>query len=187
MVVGFLPLQFSSPSHRDNILWTLSLVWNKHEIDESIYLNLLFLQDPPHELVYAKQKGYSFWPAKVIKSLDDKYDVRFFGGYHQRSVSVTLYKHSLFPFRVFLVVHVLIRFQYNVFLYCDGHIFALILGTKQDWLGWPIPGLNRKYDLVANWRNLLSDYAWINSLKTCEKKQSMQCTNNYQCGLQKNN
>lgn len=41
--------------------------------------------DPPHELVYAKLKGYSYWPAKVIRKLGDKYDVRFFGGFHQRS------------------------------------------------------------------------------------------------------
>jgi hypothetical protein len=42
--------------------------------------------------VYAKQKGCSFWPAKVIRIIGgDKpeggsYDVRFFGGYHQRAV-----------------------------------------------------------------------------------------------------
>ena len=42
--------------------------------------------DPPHELVYAKLKGYSYWPAKVIREMGDKYDVRFFGGFHQRSV-----------------------------------------------------------------------------------------------------
>ncbi|XP_067649263.1 zinc finger MYND domain-containing protein 11-like isoform X1 [Haliotis asinina] len=42
--------------------------------------------NPAHELVYAKQKGFSFWPAKVIKVLGGKYDVRFFGGYHQRAV-----------------------------------------------------------------------------------------------------
>ena len=35
--------------------------------------------DPPHELVYAKLKGYSYWPAKVIREMGDKYDVRFFG------------------------------------------------------------------------------------------------------------
>ncbi|KAL4222170.1 zinc finger protein [Mactra antiquata] len=43
--------------------------------------------DPPHELVYAKLKGYSYWPAKVIHYMHgDKYDVRFFGGLHQRAV-----------------------------------------------------------------------------------------------------
>ncbi|GAB1601062.1 zinc finger MYND domain-containing protein 11-like isoform X3 [Argonauta hians] len=42
---------------------------------------------PPHELVYAKLKGFSYWPAKVIRVLDDcKHDVRFFGGYHQRAL-----------------------------------------------------------------------------------------------------
>jgi hypothetical protein len=41
---------------------------------------------PPHELVYAKQKGFSYWPAKVIKKLPEGNDVRFFGGWHQRAV-----------------------------------------------------------------------------------------------------
>ncbi|XP_045169781.2 zinc finger MYND domain-containing protein 11-like isoform X2 [Mercenaria mercenaria] len=43
--------------------------------------------DPPHELVYAKLKGYSYWPAKVIHYVNsERYDVRFFGGLHQRAV-----------------------------------------------------------------------------------------------------
>ncbi|GFV33826.1 zinc finger MYND domain-containing protein 11 [Trichonephila clavipes] len=41
--------------------------------------------DPPHELVYAKQKGYPFWPAKVIRLHNEVYDVRFFGGLHERA------------------------------------------------------------------------------------------------------
>ncbi|XP_049843177.1 zinc finger MYND domain-containing protein 11-like isoform X3 [Schistocerca gregaria] len=40
---------------------------------------------PPHQLVYAKQKGFPYWPAKVIKVEGDQYDVRFFGGQHQRA------------------------------------------------------------------------------------------------------
>lgn len=41
---------------------------------------------PPHDLVYARQKGYPYWPAKVIKENSDSYDVRFFGGVHERAV-----------------------------------------------------------------------------------------------------
>lgn len=41
--------------------------------------------DPPHQLVYAKQKGYPYWPAKVMQVKDDLYDVRFFGGHHMRA------------------------------------------------------------------------------------------------------
>jgi len=42
---------------------------------------------PFHELVYAKQKGMPYWPAKVIRTMPDgSYDVRFFGGYHQRAL-----------------------------------------------------------------------------------------------------
>lgn len=40
-----------------------------------------------HELVYAKAPGFTFWPAKVVKINDDgKYDVRFFGVGHTRSI-----------------------------------------------------------------------------------------------------
>lgn len=42
--------------------------------------------DPPHDLVFAKQKGFPYWPAKVIRVDDHGYDVRFFGGYHQRAL-----------------------------------------------------------------------------------------------------
>lgn len=41
---------------------------------------------PPHQLVYAKQKGFPYWPAKVIKVDGEQYDVRFFGGHHQRAL-----------------------------------------------------------------------------------------------------
>ncbi|KFM77504.1 Zinc finger MYND domain-containing protein 11, partial [Stegodyphus mimosarum] len=42
--------------------------------------------DPPHELVYAKMKGFPYWPAKVIKKHENTYDVRFFGAFHQRAL-----------------------------------------------------------------------------------------------------
>lgn len=49
--------------------------------------------EPPHLLVFAKQKGFSFWPAKVIYprcvvDIDScsQYDVRFFGSNHERSL-----------------------------------------------------------------------------------------------------
>ncbi|KAK9739784.1 Bromodomain [Popillia japonica] len=40
----------------------------------------------PHKLVWAKQKGYPFWPAKIIKETESAYDVRFFGGKYERSI-----------------------------------------------------------------------------------------------------
>nr|CAD7567403.1 unnamed protein product [Timema californicum] len=46
---------------------------------------------PQHELVYAKQKGFPYWPAKVIKIEGQMYDVRFFGGHHQRAVLDKIY------------------------------------------------------------------------------------------------
>ncbi|GFR14163.1 zinc finger MYND domain-containing protein 11 [Trichonephila clavata] len=42
--------------------------------------------NPPHELVYAKVKGFPYWPAKVIRKHDNLYDVRFFGAHHQRAL-----------------------------------------------------------------------------------------------------
>lgn len=44
-----------------------------------------------HELVFAKQKGYQYWPAKVVRVINNKYDVRFFGGQHTRAVVDAVY------------------------------------------------------------------------------------------------
>lgn len=44
-----------------------------------------------HELVFAKQKGYQYWPAKVVRVVNNKYDVRFFGGTHTRAVVDAIY------------------------------------------------------------------------------------------------
>ncbi|XP_078519408.1 zinc finger MYND domain-containing protein 11 isoform X2 [Lissotriton helveticus] len=40
---------------------------------------------PTHELVWAKMKGFGFWPAKVMKKEENQVDVRFFGHHHQRA------------------------------------------------------------------------------------------------------
>ncbi|RUS72494.1 hypothetical protein EGW08_019748 [Elysia chlorotica] len=50
------------------------------------YTHSNYNPNPPHDIVYAKQKGYSYWPAKVVRDLGGKSDVRFFGGWHQRAV-----------------------------------------------------------------------------------------------------
>ncbi|XP_049821980.1 zinc finger MYND domain-containing protein 11 isoform X2 [Aethina tumida] len=39
-----------------------------------------------HELVWAKQRGYPYWPAKVLKETPTQYDVRFFGGKYERAL-----------------------------------------------------------------------------------------------------
>ncbi|XP_060856969.1 zinc finger MYND domain-containing protein 11-like [Metopolophium dirhodum] len=41
---------------------------------------------PPHELVYAKQEDFPYWPAKVLKIEADMYEVRFFGSEHQLGI-----------------------------------------------------------------------------------------------------
>ncbi|XP_018020434.2 zinc finger MYND domain-containing protein 11 [Hyalella azteca] len=42
--------------------------------------------NPPHRLVYAKQKGFPYWPAKVMREGASSCDVRFFGSQHQRAI-----------------------------------------------------------------------------------------------------
>lgn len=51
----------------------------------------------PHKLVWAKQKGYPYWPAKVIQETALGIDVRFFGGKYERSV---LPRNSIKPIDV---------------------------------------------------------------------------------------
>ncbi|CAL9688534.1 unnamed protein product [Knipowitschia caucasica] len=40
---------------------------------------------PSHDLVWAKMKGFGYWPAKVLQRDDNQADVRFFGHQHQRA------------------------------------------------------------------------------------------------------
>uniref|UniRef100_A0A665XER2 Zinc finger, MYND-type containing 11 n=1 Tax=Echeneis naucrates TaxID=173247 RepID=A0A665XER2_ECHNA len=40
---------------------------------------------PSHDLVWAKMKGFGYWPAKVLQREDNQVDVRFFGHQHQRA------------------------------------------------------------------------------------------------------
>uniref|UniRef100_A0A7N6BX91 Zinc finger, MYND-type containing 11 n=1 Tax=Anabas testudineus TaxID=64144 RepID=A0A7N6BX91_ANATE len=41
--------------------------------------------NPSHDLVWAKMKGFGYWPAKVLQREDNQVDVRFFGHQHQRA------------------------------------------------------------------------------------------------------
>ena len=51
---------------------------------------------PFHEIVYAKQKGFPYWPAKVVgkENTEGQLEVRFFGGFHQRAL---VEKHHIKP------------------------------------------------------------------------------------------
>ncbi|KAM6919465.1 zinc finger MYND domain-containing protein 11 isoform 1-T1 [Lycodopsis pacificus] len=40
---------------------------------------------PNHDLVWAKMKGFGYWPAKVLQRDESQVDVRFFGHQHQRA------------------------------------------------------------------------------------------------------
>ncbi|XP_065844246.1 MYND-type zinc finger-containing chromatin reader ZMYND8-like isoform X2 [Oscarella lobularis] len=39
-----------------------------------------------HKPVWAKLRGYPFWPGKVVNQIGDRYDVRFFGDYDRSKV-----------------------------------------------------------------------------------------------------
>ncbi|XP_030054650.1 zinc finger MYND domain-containing protein 11 [Microcaecilia unicolor] len=69
-----------------------------HELDElQLCKNCFYLSNarpdnwfcypciPNHELVWAKMKGFGFWPAKIMQKEDNQVDVRFFGHQHQRA------------------------------------------------------------------------------------------------------
>uniref|UniRef100_A0A673N6R8 Zinc finger MYND domain-containing protein 11-like n=1 Tax=Sinocyclocheilus rhinocerous TaxID=307959 RepID=A0A673N6R8_9TELE len=42
-------------------------------------------ESPTHELVWARMKGFGYWPAKVMQREGNQVDVRFFGHQHQRA------------------------------------------------------------------------------------------------------
>ncbi|XP_047105643.1 microtubule-associated protein futsch-like isoform X3 [Schistocerca piceifrons] len=66
------------------------------EICPDCYYNANTLKDTwfieacrkPHILVWAKLKGYPFWPGKVLRVHDENADVRFFGAHDRAWVSV---------------------------------------------------------------------------------------------------
>ena len=50
---------------------------------------LTTFQKPPHTLIWAKLKGYPFWPAKALREVNGQVDVRFFGA-HDRLVFILI-------------------------------------------------------------------------------------------------
>jgi hypothetical protein len=42
--------------------------------------------DSPHEAVFARQKGYPFWPAKIMHKDDKKCEIRYFGTHEKATV-----------------------------------------------------------------------------------------------------
>lgn len=54
------------------------------------------LQSHPHPLVWAKLKGFPFWPAKALRDKDGQVDARFFGQ-HDRYRLLSLHLHQGCP------------------------------------------------------------------------------------------
>lgn len=44
-----------------------------------LWILFFFSQSNPHPLVWAKLKGFPFWPAKALRDKDGQVDARFFG------------------------------------------------------------------------------------------------------------
>ena len=48
---------------------------------------------PPHQLVYAKERGHPWWPAKIVQDFGPKVEVLFFGFKHERAILVSFYSY----------------------------------------------------------------------------------------------
>ncbi|KAK7865872.1 hypothetical protein R5R35_003987 [Gryllus longicercus] len=92
-----LPLSASQWQRNEPKMLIQHLIYNPMDLDmilkkicSTAYNNIVQfrvdIQTFFHNLVYAQVKGYPFWPAKVIEKINDQYDVRFFGCYHQRAL-----------------------------------------------------------------------------------------------------
>lgn len=57
---------------------------NSDNVRAAIVLMCVCVQVPSHELVWARMKGFGYWPAKVMQRKGNQVDVRFFGHQHQR-------------------------------------------------------------------------------------------------------
>uniref|UniRef100_M3ZWM1 Zinc finger, MYND-type containing 11 n=1 Tax=Xiphophorus maculatus TaxID=8083 RepID=M3ZWM1_XIPMA len=70
------------------IVHNTAILYGVHS-DQAEIARLLFSdtchETPSHDLVWAKMKGFGYWPAKVLQREDNQVDVRFFGHQHQRA------------------------------------------------------------------------------------------------------
>nr|XP_061795139.1 zinc finger MYND domain-containing protein 11-like isoform X5 [Nerophis lumbriciformis] len=70
------------------IVHNTAILYGVHS-DQAEMARLLFSdtchESPSHDLVWAKMKGFGYWPAKVLQREDNQVDVRFFGHQHQRA------------------------------------------------------------------------------------------------------
>ncbi|GIY48939.1 zinc finger MYND domain-containing protein 11 [Caerostris darwini] len=84
--IAVMALQMLSDCDYD--LQEIVQCWNCYKMSNMKNDSYWFCQpcNPPHALVYAKVKGFPYWPAKVIKKDEGVYDVRFFGAHHQRAL-----------------------------------------------------------------------------------------------------
>lgn len=61
----------------------------------------IFQQSQPHPLVWAKLKGFPFWPAKALREKDGQVDARFFGQHDRWDVLWAQWsRKQLFAFAV---------------------------------------------------------------------------------------
>uniref|UniRef100_A0A3P8VFV3 Zinc finger, MYND-type containing 11 n=1 Tax=Cynoglossus semilaevis TaxID=244447 RepID=A0A3P8VFV3_CYNSE len=70
------------------IVHNTAILYGVHS-DQAEIARMLFSdtchENPSHDLVWAKMKGFGYWPAKVLQREDNQVDVRFFGHQHQRA------------------------------------------------------------------------------------------------------
>ena len=91
---------------------------------------------PFHELVYAKQKGFPYWPAKIIREENDEglLEVRFFGGYHQKAM---VEKQHIRP--ISINIHALqVRYMYKPLKVHSPTIEQNLFNLKNFY--WPCTG-----------------------------------------------
>ncbi|KAK7945375.1 hypothetical protein WMY93_001103 [Mugilogobius chulae] len=71
-----------------HIVHNTAILYGVHS-DQAEIARLLYSdtchESPSHDLVWAKMKGFGYWPAKVLQRDDNQVDVRFFGHQHQRA------------------------------------------------------------------------------------------------------
>ena len=86
--------------------------------------------------MYAKQKGFPYWPAKIIREENDEglLEVRFFGGYHQKAM---VEKQHIRP--ISINIHALqVRYMYKPLKVHSPTIEQNLFNLKNFY--WPCTG-----------------------------------------------
>lgn len=98
-------LSLCMPEKGQLVLWTMCECFTLNKMKFLLHIvtselpicswNMCVHQSNPHPLVWAKLKGFPFWPAKALRDKDGQVDARFFGQHDRWGTTEPRHNHPL--------------------------------------------------------------------------------------------